>query len=167
MAVIPRQVYDEVEARLYERKTLVVRASERLARAQEMAYSIPSFTPEALPEKAMKKRGVNPNTIHGKGVTGDPTERATFAILQAEADFCTATKWAEVFSRLDEIFAGKPEAVIADAIYTQHELQKDVAARLHYDRQSVRRYRDTYVCHCALIAAEQGLIKITEDENNV
>lgn len=37
---------------------------------------------------------------------------------------------------------------------------------MHYDRQSVRRYRDNYVCYCALLAAEKNLIKVQEDEDD-
>lgn len=70
------------------------------------------------------------------------------------------------FSHLDDIFAGKPEAQIANAIYVRHVKQKDVAEVMHYDRQSVRRYRDNYVCYCALLAAEKNLIKVQEDEDD-
>ena len=167
MSVIPRDVYSAVEARLYERSTIVTKAARRLSFARAKAQSVGVKIPEALPPKIQKRRGVNPAAIHGKGATSDPTENAAFAIIQAEAALCTALKWAEVFSRLDEIFAGKPEAEIAEAIYQQRKQQKDVAALMHYDRQSIRRYRDTYVCHCALLAAEKGLIKIQEgNEDN-
>ena len=44
--------------------------------------------------------------------------------------------------------------------------KKDVAEVMHYDRQSVRRYRDNYVCYCALLAAEKNLIKVQEDEDD-
>lgn len=160
MAVIPREVYDACEEKLYRRADLVAKASERLMFARSQAYSVSHSVPDALPPKAMKNRGVNPNAIRAKGSKGDQVERAAFAIIQAEADLCTALKWAEVFSRLDEIFAGKPEAEIAEAIYQQGQQQKTVAAAMHYDRQSVRRMRDSYVCHCALLAAERGLITI-------
>ena len=165
--MIPRRVYDAVEARLYQRRTLVARAAEKLLQVRQKASSVGVKIPEALPPKIQKRRGANPAAIHGKGATSDPTESAAFAIIQAEAALCTALKWEEVFSRLDEIFAGKPEAEIAEAIYQQRRQQKDVAVLMHYDRQSIRRYRDTYVCHCALLAAEKGLIKIQEgDEDN-
>lgn len=162
MAVIPRQVYDDCERMLYQRAELVKRASERLMFARSQATSLPSPMPEALSPEIAKRPGVNPNGIHGSGGRNDQVERAAFAIIRAEAELCTALKWAEVFSRLDEIFTGKPEADIADAIYTNHKQQKTVAESMNYDRQSIRRLRDSYVCHCALLAAEKGLIKIQE-----
>lgn len=164
VAVIPRQVYDDCEQKLYQRADLVKKASEKLMFARSIAYSIRSSMPEPLTPDLAKRPGVNPNGIHGSGGNSDQTERAAFAIIQAEAELCTALKWAEVFSRLDDIFAGKAEAEVADAIYTKHRQQKDVAEALHYDRQSIRRLRDCYVCHCALLAAEKGLIKIQEVE---
>ena len=166
MPVIPREVYTACEEKLYQRPVLVKKASERLMFARSQAYSISHHVPEALPQNAMKNRGVNPNAIRAKGSTGDQVERAALAIVQAEADLCTALKWAEVFSRLDEIFAGKPEAEIAEAIYQQGQQQKAVAAAMHYDRQSVRRLRDSYVCYCALLAVERGLIKMQEVTND-
>lgn len=168
MAVIPRQVYDECERMLYQRAALVQKASEKLMFARSQAYSIRSSMPEPLSPDLCKRPGVNPNGIHGSGKNTDPTMNSAFALIQAEAELCTALKWAEIFSRLDEIFAGKPEADVADAIYTKHRQQKDVADALHYDRQSIRRLRDCYVCHCALLAAEKGLITIKEGiEGNV
>lgn len=166
MAVIPRQVYDDCERKLYQRADLVKDASEKLMRARSIAYSLRSSMPEPLTPELAKRPGVNPNGIHGSGGSGDQVERAAFAIVQAEAELCTALKWAEVFSRLDEIFAGKPEADIAEAIYIRHKQQKTVAEEMHYDRQSIRRLRDSYVCHCALLAAEKGLITIQEGNDN-
>ena len=162
MAVIPRPVYDECERMLYQREVTVKKASEKLMFARMKAYTVKSPMPDPLPPEQCRLPGINPNGIHGSGGNTDPTMNAAFAILQAEAELCTALKWAEVFSKLDEIFQGKPEAEVADAIYTKHRQQKDVAEALHYDRQSIRRLRDSYVCHCALLAAEKGLIKIQE-----
>lgn len=167
VAVIPRRVYDECERMLNQRAALVNKASEKLMFARSKAFSVKSPMPDPLPPELCKRPGVNPNGIHGSGGNTDQTMNAAFAIIQAEAELCTALKWAEVFSRLDEIFQGKPEAEVADAIYTKHRQQKDVADALHYDRQSIRRLRDCYVCHCALLAAEKGLITIHEgNEDN-
>lgn len=166
MAVIPRQVYDDCERALYRRTDLVSSASERLMIARSRAYAVGSTMPAALSPDLAKLPGINPNAIHGSSGKGDQVERAAFAIIQAEANLCKALKWAEVFSRLDEIFKGKPEAEIAEAIYTKHIQQKTVAEAMHYDRQSIRRLRDSYVCHCALLAAEKGLITIQEDNEN-
>lgn len=166
MAVIPRKIYNRVENQLYQRQTAVSAASDRLMDARSRASSIRSQMQTSLTEDQIKRRGVDPSTIHGSGLTSDPTADCAVAILEAEAALCTAIKWADAFSRLDEFFTGKPEADVACAIYDQHVKQCDVADALHMDRQSVRRYRDTYVCHCALIAAQLGLIKITEDEDD-
>lgn len=166
MAVIPRKIYNHVEEQLYHRQTAVSAASVRLMDARSRASLVRSQMQTNLTEKQIRHRGVDPSTIHGSGLTSDPTADCVVAILEAEAALCTAIKWADAFSRLDEFFTGKPEADVARAIYDQHVKQCDVADALHMDRQSVRRYRDTYVCHCALIAAQLGLIKITEGEDN-
>ncbi len=166
MAVIPRKIYNHVEEQLYQRQTAVSAASVRLMDARSRASSVRSQMQTNLTEKQIRRRGVDPSTIHGSGLTSDPTADCVVAILEAEAALCTAIKWADAFSRLDEFFTGKPEADVAHAIYDQRVKQCDVADALHMDRQSVRRYRDTYVCHCALIAAQLGLIKITEDKDD-
>lgn len=166
MAVIPRKIYNHIEEQLYSRKTAVRCASDRLMDARARASSIRSQLQTSLTGEQAKRRGVDPSAIHGSGLTSDPVAECAVTILEAEAALCTAVKWAGAFSRLDELFAGKPEADVAHAIYDLRVKQCDVADALHMDRQSVRRYRDTYVCHCALIAAQLGLIKITEDKND-
>lgn len=166
MAVIPRKIYNRIEEQLYSRKSAIRRASDRLMDARARASSLRSQLQTDLSHEQAKGRGVDPSGIHGSGLSGDPVAESAVAILEAEAALCTAMKWADAFSRLDELFVGKPEADVARAIYDQHIRQCDVAEALHMDRQSVRRCRDAYVCHCALIAAQLGLIQITEVEKD-
>jgi hypothetical protein len=151
---------------LYQRPVLVQKASENLMIARANAYTIKSPMPGPVPPDLYLRPGVNASGIRSSGAATDKTMTGAFAVIQAEADLCRAIKWAEVFARLDDIFAGRPEADVAEEIYTKRGQQKDVADILHCDRQSIRRMRDTYVCHCALLAAEKGLITIQEGCKN-
>ena len=162
MAVLPRRIYEACERALFHRNDLVSRAAEQLNEARESAYSARSSMPEPLQGAAAKRPGINPNGIRGSS-TGDQVERAAMNVLQAEAAYQKALRWAEVFSALEEHFKNKPEARIADAIYRRHQQQTTVAQEMSLDRQSVRRLRDSYVCMCALLAAEKGIITIQEE----
>ena len=70
VAVIPRQVYDDCEQKLYQRADLVKKASEKLMFARSIAYSVRSSMPEPLTPDLAKRPGVNPNSIHGSGGNG-------------------------------------------------------------------------------------------------
>lgn len=147
MALIPRRIYNIVENHLYERYTLVEAAWSRLVTARERAFSVRS---PAL------------GVVGGRASDTDTkTERDVQAVAAAEEALQAALKWCEIFRVVDRMFEGKPESAVADALYVRKVKQCDVAKAVGVDRQTVRRCRDAYVAHCALLAAERGLIHVT------
>jgi len=154
MSVIPKRIYRLVEKRLREREGMITRAEMRLYEAQAAAVS-----------------SAAPPTDSGAAFTGTPGNRTmngALSILEAEEKLRDARQWEEVFSLVRKAFP-TPETVegkMAAYLYDQGKTQAQACAFFGCDRQTVRRARDTYVCHCALIAAGMGLIKITEEEND-
>lgn len=163
MAVIPRKIYRAVEGKLFVRDRLVSVASDRVSRAKHApapdGYRSPVWT--KLSAEEIKRRGVDPTTIHGTGGAADAMQEI-MELLEAESELCFALKWAEVFSALDEIFSERSEGKVAVMYYTDHMKGTEIAAALGVDRQTIRNYRDTYVAHCALLAAEKGLVTMTD-----
>ena len=147
MALIPRKVYNTVENHLYERYTLVEAAWSRLIAARERAFSVRS---PAL------------GVVGGRASDTDTkTERDVQAVAAAEEALQVALKWCEVFRVVDRIFEGKTESAVADALYVRKVKQCEAAKTLDLDRRIVSKCRDAYVAHCALLAAERGLIHVT------
>lgn len=157
MPWIPRSVYDEVEAKLLRRTEMVRSASLRLARARERMRSLGSM-PQELDEQTARRPGVNPHAIHGKGGASDPTARAAMQLERADQALRTALAWVDIFGRADVLFAHQPEGEAARHLYFERLTQQETAERMGVDRQTVRRYRDTYICHCAILAAQAGLL---------
>lgn len=160
MAVIPRKIYRAVEGKLFVRDRLVSVASDRVSRAKgaPAGYRSPVWT--KLTADEIKRRGVDPTTIRGTGGAADAMQEI-MELLEAESELCLALKWAEVFSALDEIFSERSEGKVAVMYYTDRMKGSEIAAALGVDRQTIRNYRDTYVAHCALLAAEKGLVTMT------
>ena len=92
--------------------------------------------------------------------TGDKFERGVIRLIDAGERLEAAARWEGVFRQLDRYFAGRDEARMAQLLYGEHLPQQEVAARMYVDRQTVRRWRDAYVCHAAILAAEAGLIRM-------
>lgn len=150
MAVIPRAIYNLCEDMLRRRGDLITDAERRLAEARAAAY-------DAKRAKMDANGGGRP-----QGTVSNPTEKGAEAVIKAEEELERARQWQSVFFALDSLFADRAEAAAMDAIYKQHKQQLEVADALHYDRQTIRRFRDTYICHCALLAAEKGLLSVYE-----
>lgn len=145
MAVIPGGIYRRVEAALHHRADALDAALARLREAEARATSI------TAPMDAERVQSSS---------AGDRLERGAIAVAEARDALDEAERWHDVFAALDEFFRGRDEARAAALLYGQHKTQQQAALEMHVDRQTVRRYRDAYVCHCALLAAEAGLIRM-------
>lgn len=148
MPMIPREVYDRVEDHLRRRTTAVERAAQRLQDVRQRAYSVSSRAPDAGGGKPSGK--------------SDPVARAALSVERAKEDLRRAMAWADVCSRCDAMLRGTQEGEAGILLYIEGLTQTDAADRLGVDRQTVRRYRDTYICHAALLAAEAGLIHMED-----
>lgn len=147
MAVIPRHIYRRVEGALHRRCGAVEGAAERYRQAQEKAMRL----------------GQRMDGAPGGPQRSDRTGRDAADLGEAGERLETAERWEQVFRRLDAMFEGRDEAKAAKLLYDEHRSQEEVARMLYVERQTVRRWRDAYVCHAALLAAEAGLIRM-EDE---
>lgn len=83
-------------------------------------------------------------------------------VIEAEERLSAAIRWSMVYARLDELFDGTPEGEVAAALYRDKLTAARIAEQRYVDRQTVRRLRDTYVVHAALLAAELGLVRMSQ-----
>lgn len=148
MAVIPGRIYRRIEAALHRRRETEQLADE-YRRALDRATAIGSGLGERVQTSA----------------SGDKLERNVLRMVEAGDAIEEAARWEDVFLQLDGYFKGRDEARMAALLYGEHLPQQVVAARMYVDRQTVRRWRDAYVCHAALLAAEAGLIRMGGDED--
>lgn len=147
MAVIPRHIYRRVEGALHRRGEALQGAAERYRQAQDRALRLEQRMDD-LPSGSSRS---------------DRTGRGAADLSEAGDRLELAERWEQVFRRLDVMFAGRDEAKAAKLLYDEHRSQEEVARMLYVERQTVRRWRDAYVCHAALLAAEAGLIRMEDD----
>lgn len=147
MALIPQEVYALVERKRRSRWVMIPRAEMALHEAQARAVNIAAPATDAV-------------TIHGSDK--DKMTSKVAAILRAEERLEHARKWEEVFRLMDRVFPfdGSPEGIVAGYMYDNGMTQKEAARACKCSRDAIRRLRDNWVCHAALIAAGEGLIKI-------
>ena len=150
MPVIPENVYRQVEKRLRGRQAAVAKAEQALYRAQQRAYSVSAPAPDKV----------------GGGRTNEPgsrVEKAALSVLKAEEKLDTVRKWEDVLRLLDRVFHREtPEGRAVDLVYNRGYDKKSAAKIMQCSRETLGKRLDTYVCHAALIAAGEGLIRIKE-----
>lgn len=148
MAVIPWKVYSKVEWHLHNRAGLVSSAMNAYFKAQQAAEAYQSPTTS--------------EGSHGKGQHGDPTAKKAVALVAASQEVERARRWGLVCDKAFAHFEGTKTGEIALAYYGQKVTILELADTMQIDRQTIRNYRDKFVCVCALYAAEQGLIRMEE-----
>ena len=149
MAAIPRTLYAYIEKKLYEQPyEAVVDAAQQLIERREEALCI-------------KSPGSEPSGGHGGGVS-NRVQDGVLRVIAAEESLDAANRWALVLTRLGEIFEGQKEKEMAELLYGQKLTAQEIAARWGVDRQTVRRIKDNYVIRAALLAAEHGLVRMSE-----
>ena len=149
MAMIPTPVYQLVERRLHQREGWLKRLEEAEQAARQRATDPHAPSPDREPSG------------HRQGRENRRLDAAVEAAEAAE----TARRWLRVFERVDRAFP--PESAtgrVAVLMYREGLTQEDTARRLGKGRQYVRRQRDIYVCHCAVLAAAAGLIRLRYDQ---
>lgn len=149
MAIIPRTLYAYIEKKLHEQPyDAVSAAAEALISMREEATCVKSAA------------GGSPGGRAG-GVS-NRVQDGVLRVIAAEETLCTANRWAFVLTRLSEIFEGKPEQEIAQRLYVRKMTAQEIATECGVDRQTIRRLRDNYVVRAALLAAEQGLVRMDQ-----
>lgn len=151
MAVIPWEVYSKVEWHLHNRANLL-----------EMAVN----KARQIENDAMNGSGscVDRGSPRGVSKHADPTALKAMAIIRGEKELEKARLWGFVTDSAFAYFDGTVIGEMALRYYGQNATILDVAAALHVDRQTIRNYRDKFVCVCALYASEKGLIRLNGKE---
>jgi hypothetical protein len=144
MGMIPTPIYRITEKRLRQRDKLA-EAAARTAEARERA---------ADPRVAEPDRAPGPRRVGGE----NPRLEAVIEAGDAEE---LARRWLRVFERVDKAFPPETNTGrVAWLMYREGLTQEETCRKLGRDRQYVRRQRDIYVCHCAILAAAAGLIHL-------
>ncbi|NLG57616.1 MAG: hypothetical protein GX540_04320 [Clostridiales bacterium] len=147
MATIPKHIYRACEWQLHHR-----RKTEAAVRAAA-EDAIDQVTPCGMA------------SVAGGGSPGDRTGRAALLLSETGGSYCRQLCWLACMDRTREHFDGGPEGRMAALYYGTKRTMLEVADRMHYDRQTIYRYRDRYVTYLALLAAGKGLISLTERGN--
>lgn len=149
MAAIPRNLYAYIEKKLYEQPyEAVSAAAEELIERREEAMGV-------------KSPGSEPSGGRSGGVS-NRVQDGVLRVIAAEENLYTANRWALVVMRLGEIFGGTETAEIAELFYVQKMTEADIARSRCVSRQTIRNRRDEYVIRAALLAAEHGLVRMSE-----
>ena len=159
---IPDRVYRLVERKLRGAGHLREQAERRLADARARAAWPSSATRSA--GKAKRGRGQFPDAGSIRpGGKNNSQETKMLDAVQAWIDLQDAEAWEEVIRDTDREFPpGNETGTTARLYYRRGMSQTEICEKLHIDRQTVRRRRDTYVTTCALYAAAAGLIDMKE-----
>ena len=145
---IPRKLYAHIERRLYERDC---------GEAAKASRAVIDSRCDALNLKSPSLSGGG----HG-GAVSDRVQSGVERVMAAEEQLSRALRWQAVFARLDEAFAGTETGEVAQMVYRDRVQIQQIARLRGCDRQTITRLRDNYVTHAALLAAEQGLIRMRE-----
>lgn len=146
---IPRRLYAHIERRLHERD---------YAKVAEASRSVIHARGDAVSLRSPSLGGAGGRNAQ----VSDRVQSGVERVIAAEEQLSRALRWQLVHARLDETFAGTPEGEVAKLLYRDKVTSQQIALLRCCDRQTVRRLRDTYVTHAALLAAEAGLIRIRE-----
>lgn len=149
MQGIPRALYTRIERELNAQPIRAAMAAE-----------------EALRQRMEDAHGLKSPALDGAGgKPGGPSNRVqdgALSVLDAERMLEVRRKWADVEMRLDKAFSGTETQEVARLLYTEGKRASEIAAMLGMDRQTVKRRRDEYVTRAALLAAERGLIRMSD-----
>lgn len=151
MAVIPWEVYSNVEWHLHNRAKLLEIAVNKARQIEDDALN---------GSAACIDRG----TPRGVSKHADPTAIKAMAIIRGKTELEKARLWGFVTDNTFAYFDGTIIGEAALRYYGQNTTILSVAASLNVDRQTIRNYRDKFVCVCALYASEKGLIHLNGKE---
>lgn len=152
MAAIPRKLYAFIEKKLYEQPYEAVSdAAEALITQREKAIGVKSPGSECSGGRS--------------GCVSNRVQDGVMRVIAAEENLETANRWAFVLTRLSEVFCGTEIAEVADLFYVQKMTEQSIARSKGKSRQTIRRCRDEYVLRAALLAAENGLVRMSEFED--
>lgn len=149
MQGIPRALYARIERELHAQPIRAAMDAE-----------------EALRQRMEDAHGLKSPALDGAGgKPGGPSDRVqdgALGVLEAERALDVRRRWADVAICLHEAFAGSQTEKVARLLYTDGVRAGEIAVILGVDRQTVKRRRNEYVTRAALLAAERGLIRMSD-----
>lgn len=146
--LIPDGIYAQIESRL-KRRWEPDRDMDRLTEARA---------------RAMYPAGMSTDTENLKKSKGNSTENKLMKVLEAGEHVREREQWEAVFRSVDRTFPeDTPEGEVINMLYREGMTQAQVCMELELDRQTVRRRKDSYICHAAITAASVGLIGGQDD----
>ena len=140
MGVIPRRVYRQCEWQLHN--------AAKQARLLREAWE--DILEDALPGGGFARTG--------GGTPGDRTAGCAIRLGEKSRSVQQAERWLDCIRDTRTHFAGTTDALVADTYYGSGQTILQAADALHYEKQTINRYRDRYVTFLALLAASRGLI---------
>ena len=148
MAVIPWEVYSKVEWHLHNRAKLLEIAVNKARRIEADAIN------------GSGGACIDHGTPRGVSKHADPTAIRAMTIIRGEKELEKARLWSFAADSTFAYFDGTIIGEAATRYYGQNTTILAVAESLSVDRQTIRNYRDKFVCVCALFASEKGLIHL-------
>ena len=142
MGVIPRQIYRTIEWQLHNAEDAARRCREQL---------------QDVLDRAQPGGSIAGN---GKGPPGDRTGKTAVLLCEKAQDIAEQEQWLLCIRLTREYFRGSVTGQVADQYYGRNVTILQVAEQMHYDKQSINRYRDRYVSFLALLASSRGLIRL-------
>lgn len=100
-----------------------------------------------------------------RGSHGDRTAKAALAQDAVSRQLEHEASWMLLVSQVRAIFYGHSEELLFERYYGSDLSIKELAAQSYYDRQTINRYREKVVSHCALLAMQRGLLRWEPDRD--
>ena len=146
VAVLSRRTYKQVEWRLYHYHELRRKAEELAAQRDDVLY-----------------RGRMPATPGGGGVAykSDPTASKVLQMVALEHEQQDAARWVEAIEQTIVRYAKQDKGRLLELKYFSDMDQGYICRVLNIERTTFYEWRNELVTYTALVAAQQGLIRVS------
>lgn len=145
MAVLNRRTYKMVEWRLYHYHELRRKAEELAAQREDVLY-----------------RSRTPPSPGGGGVAhkSDPTASKVIEMVRLEHEQLEAARWVDVIEQTIVRYADGPKGRLLELKYFSDMSEQYICHALNIERTTYYAWRNEIVTYTALIAVQQGLIRV-------
>lgn len=148
MAVLPKRIKKRVEWQLRSNGEALYDARQQLRQALDDADTMVGGFP------------TDPGMPRSSGARSDPAARRALSVIEAEEKLAKAQAWCEIITDTYACFAGTQVAVMALHFFSEEITMKDLSDHMRVDVQTISEWRERFVCTCALIAAERGVLQV-------
>lgn len=146
MAVLSRRIYREIEWHLYNYHELRRKAEEVAAQREDVLH-----------------RSRIPPSPGGGGVAhkSDPTASKAIERIRLAHEQRAAARWVNVIEQTIVRYADGPKGRLLELKYFSDMSEQYICHALSIERTTYYAWRNEIVTYTALIAAQQGLIRVT------